>query len=109
MRKSFALIAAAAALPLMQGTVLAAGNPFNKNFAVNAAFAWTHSPDTEHEPGELPERVSPQSKKAFNIEFDDKSTEKIARRLLDRFPSGSISQAFGLSMLSCKINRAAHT
>ena len=51
---------------------IGAGYRFDKNFAINAAYAWTPSPSMENEPGEVPEKVSAKSKKAFNIQLNYK-------------------------------------
>ena len=51
---------------------IGAGYRFDKNFAINAAYAWTPSPKAEHEPGEVAESVSSKSKKAFNIQLNYK-------------------------------------
>ena len=48
------------------------GYKFDKNWALNGAYAFTNSPDAEHEPGKLPEKCSNDSKKAYSIELDYK-------------------------------------
>ena len=49
-----------------------AGYRFDKNFSIDAAYAWTPSPSMENEPGEVPEQVSSKTKRAFNIQLNYK-------------------------------------
>ena len=51
------------------------GYRFNKNFSIHSAYAWTNSPDGEHEPGEPSEMISSNAKRAWSIELDYKGAD----------------------------------
>ncbi|ORT99951.1 S-layer domain protein [Anaerovibrio sp. JC8] len=51
------------------------GYRFDKNFRIHGAVAWTNSPNSEHEPGEAPDQVNHDSKRAYNIELDYKGAK----------------------------------
>lgn len=54
---------------------LALGYKFDKNLRLQGAFSWTNNPTAEHEPGEAPDPVNHNTKKAYNLELDYKGAK----------------------------------
>ena len=61
------------------------GYKFDKNWSANGIFAWTNSPDAEHEPGDPPEKCSSESKRAFSIELDYKKADPAVKNSFGLF------------------------
>ena len=61
------------------------GYKFNKNLSLNGVFAWTSSPEAEHEVITAPERCSYDSKHAYSIELDYKKADPAVKNSFGLF------------------------